>query len=228
MNKKNFIDLTGARFGRWLVESRAENDKDGNARWNCVCDCGTRRVVSAHSLRRGRSQSCGCLQRDIVKRNSTKHGCVSAAKDSAEYKLYNVWRSMRGRCKTPTHQSYKDYGGRGISVCKVWDDDFSTFYSWAIENGYAPGLSLDRIDNNGNYSPSNCRWTNHTVQCNNTRNNHRITFNGETHTLKEWSDIVGISQETLSGRINRYGWSIQDALTIDVWGAYHGSKEKEN
>jgi len=186
-------------------------------------------MVSGHALRSGRSKSCGCLAREIVGQNATKHGALrSNAKDS-DNKLYRVWQSMRSRCKTQSNTAYKWYGGKGVKVCAEWDNDFESFLEWSYKNGYKPGLSIDRIRCDGDYCPDNCRWVGRAIQDNNRTDNHYIEYNGETHTMTEWARITGINVNTLSGRINRYGWPIKDALTIEVWGAYHsGDKKEEN
>lgn len=123
---------------------------------------------------------------------------------------------MKNRCTNPNADNYPFYGGRGIKVCDEWRDDFIPFRDWAISSGYADNLTLDRINNDGNYEPSNCRWETHLNQCNNTRRNHLLTFQGETHTISEWARIVGMNADTLERRINRMGWSIQKALTTSV------------
>ena len=133
-------------------------------------------------------------------------------------RLYRIWANMIQRCTNPKKDNYLFYGGRGIAVCDEWREDFVSFRDWAIANGYADNLTLERIDNNGNFEASNCKWETHLEQCNNTRRNHRITFRGETHTIAEWSRIVGIKYDTLERRINAHGWSIERALTTNVRG----------
>lgn len=196
-----FIDLTGMRFGRWLVIERASNPKGTRAVWLCKCDCGNTNIVTGKDLRSGRTKSCGCLR--------VKHGCEKT-------KLYNVWHNMKSRCYNPTSAPFKDYGGRGITVCEEWRNDFIPFRDWSFSNGYAEGLSLDRIDNDGPYSPENCRWVSMKEQCNNRRNNHFLNYNGETHTLASWAELKGMSPATLRRRIFVHGWSIEKALNTPV------------
>lgn len=134
----------------------------------------------------------------------TKHGMYGT-------KLYWVWDSMLNRTSNPKHKYYADYGGRGISVCKEWKDSFENFYKWATNNGYKEGLTLDRTNNNGNYCPENCRWITHFEQQSNKRNNHFLTYNGERHTVMEWSRILDIPHGTLFTRIRR-GWTTERIL----------------
>lgn len=126
-------------------------------------------------------------------------------------RLYGVWKNMRQRCRDKNKEHYDRYGGRGISVCSEWND-YLIFREWAIKNGYKEGLTLDRIDTNGDYIPQNCRFVTWKEQQNNRTSNHKIYANGETHTIAEWSDITGISQRTIQSRI-RYGWDESMAVT---------------
>ena len=123
-------------------------------------------------------------------------------------RIHNEWRSMKRRCYSKEQKGYKDYGGRGITVCDEWLHDFQAFYDWAMANGYDDNLTLDRIDSNGNYEPSNCRWVSQKVQQNNRRNNHYITYNGKTQTAKQWAEELNINYSTIITRLNR-GWSIE-------------------
>ena len=126
-------------------------------------------------------------------------------------KLYGVWCTMKSRCNNKNTRSYKDYGGRGIKVCEEWFNSFGSFYEWSIQNGYKEGLQIDRIDNNGNYCPENCRWITRKENMNNTSKNVFLEYNGDTKTLSQWSDIVGTSEKLISERLKR-GWSAEQAL----------------
>ncbi len=202
------IDLTGQRFGRLVVIERAKNQKNGHARWVCRCDCGKTITTNGYDLRSGHTRSCGCIYIETLKKRSITHGLRKT-------KLYSVWGSMKDRCNHPSDKSFPRYGGRGITVCEEWRNDFLTFYDWAISHGYQDGLSIDRIDNDGPYSPENCQWVTATVQNNNKRSNRRITFLGKTHTIAEWAKAVNIPWSTLRRRL-RVGWTIERALTTPV------------
>lgn len=190
-----FIDLTGKRFGRLTVVGRAENRGD-EITWDCVCDCGNHTTIRGVHLRSGHTQSCGCFHHERQVTSHTKH-------NASRHPLYRVWRGIKDRVHIPSNKKYHNYGGRGITVCEEWDNDFSSFYKWALSNGYKKGLEIDRIDVNGNYEPSNCRWVKHIVNSNNRRNNIRIEHDGETHTIAEWSRITGIKYSTLYMRVAR-------------------------
>lgn len=201
------IDLTGQRFGRLTIVERAENI-GRTTRWRCVCDCGNETVARQPDLRSGRTRSCGCLfSEQLAERNATHN--------LSKTRLCNIWRSMKDRCYNPNCQAFKNYGGRGIEVCKEWRCDLKAFYDWAISNGYDDSLTIDRIDVNGNYEPSNCRWADKTVQANNTRANHLLEYGGETMTIADWSRRTGIKQHTILRRLS-LGWDIEKTLKTPV------------
>lgn len=206
-------DLTGKKFFRWTVIEKAGNLKSGNATWLCKCDCGTTRIVIGSNLTRGLSKSCGCYNIEkaterIINTKNTKHGLYNT-------KLYKVFASMKGRCYNKRDKAYKNYGMRGIKICDEWLNDFMCFYNWSIENGYEEGLSIERLDVNGNYEPSNCKWiTLHEQQFNKT-DTHYLTYNNETKSIAEWSIETGIPYNTLRGRVRR-GWSDEKSITTPV------------
>lgn len=197
MKKYNFINLMGLSFGRLTVIDRVENDKDGNSRWLCKCECGKQKVILGRSLRKGATKSCGCLLSEASKKRMsallTKHGMAGS-------KLYRVYSAMRERCEKPSSPEYHRYGGRGITVCEEWKKSRASFFEWAVQNGYKEGLQIDRINNDGNYEPSNCRWVTNIENCNNTSRNIFLEYNGERHTLSEWARIRSIPVSTLYTR----------------------------
>ena len=219
MARYNFNDLTGQRFGRLTVVERAENYKDGSARWHCLCDCGNMTTVHAHALKQGRIKSCGCLLAESSKKRMAqlmrKHG-MSASK------LYRVYTAMRERCEKPTCAEYHRYGGRGITVCEEWRNNRNAFFEWAMASGYKEGLQIDRINNDGNYCPENCRWVTLKQNCNNTSINVFLEHNGEIHTLSEWSNLLGINRSTIYSR-HRAGKTPAEILSKT-----HLEKEKKH
>ena len=205
MMYKNLIDMTGLKFDRLLVLSLAYT-KNKKSYWNCICDCGVQKIIRQDSLKSGRSKSCGCLNKE----RPVDHGLSGS-------KIYHVWASMKNRCNNSNDTNYEYYGGRGVSVYSLWNkrDGFINFYKWAIQNGYEKGLTLDRIDVNGNYEPDNCRWITHKKQMLNTRRNKRIKYKNELKTLSEWAQTYNLKFDTLYARVN-HGWTIERALTTPV------------
>lgn len=198
------LDLTGQRFGRLVVVERAENS-GRTTRWLCVCECGRNVVVRQPDIKSGKTQSCGCAHKEqLAKRNRT-HGL-------SQTRISRIWRAMKDRCYNPNAQAFQNYGGRGITVCDEWKNDMMSFYTWSIEHGYDDHLSIDRIDVNGNYEPTNCRWVDKKTQANNTRSNHMIEYGGRVQSLSKWSAETGIKPHTIRRRLE-LGWSIEKALT---------------
>jgi hypothetical protein len=198
-----FIDITGVRFGRLVVTGIYCGGK--TSKWNCRCDCGKTTIVSSQNLRRGRIKSCGCYNSELTIARNTKHG-------QSNTRVYKIWKGMKKRCYNQNSEKYPAYGGRGITICPEWHD-FVTFRNWALSNGYGDNLSIDRIDVNINYEPSNCRWSTAKEQANNKTDNHILQFRGVRKTVAEWADVVGIDKRLLYDRISRYGWSAERALT---------------
>ena len=196
---ERFIDIAGQKFGRWTVLEYA-----GNNKWLCRCDCGTVKEVGGYALRHGRSVSCGCYCKE---HHIKKHG-------ESNTKLYRRWRSMRNRCANPKSSSWKNYGGRGIFVCKEWDQDFRAFKEWALANGFEESLTLERIDNDGPYSPENCRFATRKEQACNRRDSRRYQIGTETRVAKEWAENAPVSYDGILSRLNA-GWPIEKAISIE-------------
>lgn len=200
-------DLTGQRFGRLVALYPTEKRICRRVVWHCKCDCGKYKDVDSLNLVQGDTTSCGCVATEILIKRNTTHGDYNS-------RLYRIFRGMISRCDCPSSTEYENYGGRGITVCEEWRD-YNNFKQWAISNGYSNNLTIERNDIDGNYCPENCKWTTMKEQQNNKRNNHFLTYNGVTKTIAQWSDLLGINYGTLKSRINKLGWSVEDALEIN-------------
>lgn len=193
------LELSNKRFGRLVVVDRSHKGKRGEIFWLCQCDCGNTKTVRANQLTRGITKSCGCLHREAV----THHGMTGLP-------TFKSWESMKQRCLNPNAPDYAAYGGRGIQVCERWVNSFDTFLA---DIGNRPaGTTLDRIDPNGNYEPSNCRWADHKTQNSNKRITKRYAFNGKEMTTAEISEATGVQQRLIVDRL-RAGWSLEEALS---------------
>lgn len=258
---QKFEDLTGKKFGRWTVIKRNYdfNGKRNGTFWDCVCDCGTEKVIDSYSLKKGRTKSCGCRRENdltgqrfgrlvpinkfirdrylkdgtrktltayyckcdcgnikvvdayrLLNGETTSCGCyhkevlsnISKTHGKSDSRLYNIWCMMRSRCNNPNNLSYKDYGGRGISVCNQWSS-FPPFYDWAMSHGYSDYLTIERIDVNSDYCPENCTWIPKRDQSNNTRRNAFIEILGIRKTLKHWTNFMGWKYSKYEMRLYR-------------------------
>ena len=198
---KKITDIAGQKFERWTV-LKFDKIVGSHSYWICKCDCGNIKSVRKNCLIRGETKSCGCLNREITKKRLTTHGMYYT-------KTYNSWLRMIQRCNNPNISNYKNYGGRGITVCKRWLK-FENFYA---DMGNKPErFSLDRIDNNKGYYKENCRWVTQKEQCRNRRNNVNITYKKKTKLLLIWSEELGINYNVLWQRIKKYNWSVEKAF----------------
>jgi len=199
--------MNGTRSSRWLVLDYGHIKTPKNTYLNCKCDCGTIRLVRKLCFTSGQSQSCGCRTKEINKRLNTSHGLYYSP-------LYMIWRNMHGRCYDPENKRYKRYGARGIIVCERWHD--LALFVADNQSMYKPGLTLDRKNNDGQYSPDNCRWATRIEQANNKSTNRLITYKGKTQNISQWADELSIPRSCLYLRISRRGWPVEKALTTPV------------
>lgn len=204
--------LEGMRFGHVVAQEYL-----GNSKWLCLCDCGNTAIGTVKHLLDGGRRSCG-----KCKYRYANYGTHKESKT----RLWRIWDDMKTRCNNPNARNYKNYGQRGIKICPEWSD-FSEFRSWAYNNGYSDGLSIDRIDVDKDYCPGNCRWATMKEQGNNKRNNNYLTFNGETKTIMQWSEEKHMLWATLKGRL-KAGWSIEAALNTPVKKIKKGQNDMED
>lgn len=199
-------DLTGMKFGRWTAIRFSHVSEHRGYYWLCRCDCGTERPVRSNQLKNGTNRSCGCLQRELAAAKSRVHGL-------SNHPLKPMYSAMVARCHNPNSSEYANYGARGIVVCERWRDSIANFIA---DMGERPqGMSIDRIDNDGPYSPENCRWATSSQQHNNTRFNRIIELNGRRQTVVQWAAELGLSPNTIRSRL-RKGWSVERALDPHV------------
>ena len=180
------------KFGRLTVLSEDGRSNDGHVKWLCQCECGNTVSVISRDLRRGQ-QSCGCYRAIKNREMHITHGKTNT-------RLFHIWGGMKARCNNPNSPNNNNYGGRGILICEEWMNSFECFYEWAIANGYRDDLTIDRIDVNGNYEPSNCRWATVKQQINNTRVNVYLTHNSKTQSMSMWADELGIPYQLVRDR----------------------------
>lgn len=204
----NFDYMIGQKYGRLTVE-KVIYQKGKATRVDCLCECGNRKQIIISDVRSGHTKSCGCLQKESISMVGYKHGL--SAKD---YRLYSIWSKVLTRCNNPKTKEYKDYGGRGIKVCDEWQGEHGAenFFEWSYSHGYVEPLTLERIDVNGNYEPSNCKWIPKGEQVNNTRRTNRYTYKGETLTLNEFAEKYNLNIIRLRSRVYGLKWDIARAI----------------
>ena len=200
MSQRQRRDLMGCQFGRLTVIGRADRDAHGHARWLCQCECGSGKqtIVAAHALTRGTTRSCGCRRKESLLARATHR-----MRHSPEYYTFG---NARARCRNPNNTGWKNYGGRGIRFLYTSFEEF-----FADVGPRPPGLTIDRIDNDGHYEPGNCRWATRREQANNSRANRRLTAFGRTQTMSQWAREYAVDCKTLFNRL-ALGWSVEDAL----------------
>lgn len=195
------------KYGRLtILEKDLERSKNRRTYYICKCDCGTIKSIRYDSLtdKKHPTVSCGCYNKE---QHIKKH-------NQSRTRFYHVWASMKDRCNNPNNKNYKHYGGRGIKVYNDWNgpSGWECFRDWSISNGYHDGLTIDRIDVNGNYEPNNCRWVTQSEQTNNTRRTVLLTYNNETHNINQWAKILGINKNTFWSLVRKKKYSIKDIV----------------
>lgn len=206
-------NLVGKKFGRWVVVEKEGRNKYGNILWKCKCDCGNEKLVSTSGLNCGKSKSCGCLEKDQARLRMTTHGLRRT-------QIYKVWAGIKDRTNPNNNNCKDNYRKFAIKMCDEWRNDFMSFYNWAVANGYKEEKlpngknkwTIDRIDNNGDYCPANCRWITNKEQMNNQTTNRRITYKGKTQTLAQWCEELGLPYGTILFRL-RIGYDVERAFT---------------
>lgn len=213
ISKKPREDLTGKRFCRLTVVKPAPDRILNSGRhltmWECVCECGNSHIARAADLKSGAIISCGCYKKENTAKVHTTHGATKGGKTGA---LYWVWSGIKNRCYCESSKAYKYYGAKGVTMCEEWKNDFSTFRIWAEKTGYKCGLSIDRIDVNGDYCPQNCRWADNIMQANNKTTNHFLEWRGEAHTIAEWARIFDIPYNELYWKLQKSDWELEGTV----------------
>lgn len=211
------IDITGNKYGK-LTVIRKDVSINGRMYWECECECGNHTFVSGGNLKTGEVKSCGCLVFNAT--HSKTHGLSNT-------KEYKIWSAIKSRCYNSNNKSYADYGGRGIKMCDEWKNSFESFYDWVSKTRDSTEKSIDRIDNDKDYSPENCKWSTHKEQTNNRRICHQFTHNGKTQSLSLWCDELGLDYKRTHNRIFKLGWSFEKSISTPVDVNKRNNKTKE-
>lgn len=209
--RKLVNDLTGKRFGRLNVIG-VHDTKTRKTYYVCQCDCGNVKIVRADALVGGITKSCGCLKKEQDKINLIAHHSHKMSSS----RIYDIWQGMKSRCYRKNDARYDRYGGRGIKICDEWLKSFKNFYDWSTANGYSEKLTIDRIDNNGDYEPQNCRWVSNKEQSNNRSSNINITIGNTTKNLMQWCEIFNVDYKKVYRRYERNGYESIDRLFNDI------------
>lgn len=209
MAKNNSEELIGQKYGRLTIEGFHHTGREWL--WVCRCDCGKEKIAKPSEVRNKKVRSCGCYHDEVCKEKATKFR--NSVLDNK--RLYSIYNWMKRRCYNKTEPRYADYGGRGISISEEWlnaENGFDNFVEWSMKNGYTEEMTIDRIDVNGNYEPSNCRWITNKEQQLNKRTTLWVIYNGEKIQLKKLCDSMGVAYDMVHNRIYKMGWSVKDSV----------------
>lgn len=213
-------EVVGNVYGHITVLADAER-KGRNSRFVlCVCKCGTKKEFRMQLLKTGKTKSCGCVSHEMGAEKRRTHGGTGT-------RLHNIWRSIKRRCYNPNERVYEYYGGKGVVMHDDWLFDFARFRDWSEKNGYSEDLTIDRIDNTGNYEPSNCRWVSMQVQSNNKSNNRMMKINGTTKTVADWSRFTGVNVKTIYNRLYSGYPEHASILSVEEFKEYNRGRKNE-
>lgn len=201
------LDLVGKRFNNLVVMERVANSPNGQTVWKCKCDCGNITIVRRGNLTSGAVKSCGCL---------IHNPSANRTHNMSKSRLYQEWAGIKSRCVYKSAENKPYYGGRGIKMCDEWANSFECFRDWAMENGYKDDLTIERIDNNGDYCPENCKWIPKAEQSSNRRNCVIVTYNGKTQNLNDWCKELGLDYKRVNNRMKKLGWTFEKAISEPV------------
>lgn len=196
----------GQKYNRLTLIRFERKNKYHHSFWLCKCDCGTEKIVNVSQVKSGAIKSCGCLNKELSRKrlmeSTQTHGYAN------KERLYDIWKNMKRRCYDKSNKRYENYGGKGVIVCDEWKNDYLSFRKWAYANGYNDELTIDRIDVNGNYEPSNCKWSSWKEQMNNQTRNRFLAYKGKTMTMSQWAELLGLTYGAMNHRVQR-GWSME-------------------
>ncbi len=198
-------DLIGFRSGKLTVIKKLKGNKHKEMEWLCLCDCGNEHISSSNRLTRHITTCCKSCAMEKISHSNRTHGCEPR-------RLYGIYTNMKTRCYNSNYVLFSRYGGRGISICDEWLKSYESFRDWAFNNGYSERLTIERVDNDGNYCPENCKWVDRTAQANNRHTNRILTLNGESDTMANWSRRLNIPYHIIQGRLEK-NWDDEKALT---------------
>ena len=213
-----YVDLVGKKINRLTVVKRVIKNNDKRIYYLCECECGGEKIVGKDHLSRNDIVSCGCYNREQSAIRYKRLAKQRAKHNLSHSRLYRVYAHMKNRCYNEASPNFKYYGARGIRVCDEWlgENGFLNFYNWATNNGYDENLSIDRVNVDGNYEPSNCKWSNNVEQANNKRNNHYVYYNGNKVTVSQLSRLININRDVLYDRINNLQWCLDRVVNTPV------------